>query len=274
MNNNDAVFAGSIPEFYDAYMVPLIFEVYAAELAVRVASLAPTTVLETAAGTGVVPRALIGHLPPGARYTATDLNKPMLDYAASRQPADTRIEWQVADALNLPFEDNSYDVVICQYGVMFYPDRAKGFAEARRVLKDGGRFIFNVWDRIENNEFTHVVSDALATIFPENPPQFMSRTPHGYFDYDIIRADLNRAGFKDIAFDAVEETSTAPSARAAAVALCQGTPLRNEIETRDPNALQRATDIATGALEARYGDGAVVGKIRAHIVTAIKTAIK
>ncbi len=270
MGGSDVVFAGSIPEFYDSYMVPMIFEVYAADLAARVAALAPKAVLEVAAGTGVVPRALIGHLEPDARYTVTDLNQPMLDHAAGRQTADGRIEWRQADALALPFADASYDVVICQYGAMFFPDRSKGYAEAKRVLKGSGRYIFSVWDRIENNEFADLVSQTLAGVFPDDPPEFMARTPHGYYDHDLIRADLAPAGFEDIAIESIEKVSTAPSARHVAVALCQGTPLRNEIEARAPGSLARMTDIATAALESRYGTGMVAAKIRAHVVTAVK----
>jgi SAM-dependent methyltransferase len=270
MVTEDKVFAGSIPEFYDTYMVPLIFEVYAEDLAARAASVAPMSVLETAAGSGVVSRSLVKHLHPDAQYVVTDLNQPMLDHAARRQLPDKRIEWRQADALDLPFEDRSFDLVICQYGAMFFPDRTKGYAEARRVLIEGGSFIFSVWDKIENNEFADVITNAVATVFPDNPPQFLARTPHGYFEHDLIRADLSRAGFSDIHIVSKEEASRAPSAKQVAVAYCQGTPLRNEIEARDRNSLQHVTDIATGALEARYGKGPVVGKICAHIVTAIK----
>ncbi len=270
MTSADKLFSGSIPEFYDTYMVPLIFQAYAEDMAARVASVGPMSVLETAAGSGVVPRALIKHLRPDARYVVTDLSQPMLDHAAKRQPPDTRIEWRQADALNLPFEDDSFEVVLCQYGAMFFPDRAKGYSEARRVLKTGGSFFFSVWDKIENNEFADVVSHAAATVFPDNPPQFMSRTPHGYFDHDQIRADLNRAGFSEASILRKEETSRGPSARQVATAYCQGTPLRGEIEARDPNALQHVTDVAADALEARYGTGPIAGKICAHIVTAIK----
>src|SRR3954452_24830453 len=155
MLETDKVFAGSIPENYDRYMVPLIFEPFAADLAQRAASFSPSAVLEIAAGTGVVTRALAPKLSPGASYTVTDLNQPMLDYAASQQPADSRISWRQADALALPFEEGSFDVVCCQFGAMFFPDRHLGFSEARRVLKPGGSFVFNVWDRIEENVFAN-----------------------------------------------------------------------------------------------------------------------
>lgn len=270
MISADKVFAGSIPEFYDTYLVPLIFQTYADDLAARVAAIGPMSVLETAAGSGVVPRALIQRLRPDARYVITDLSQPMLDHAAKRQPPDTRIEWRQADALELPFDDASFDVVLCQYGAMFFPDRSKGYSEARRVLKSGGSFFFTVWDKIENNEFAAVVADAAATVFPDNPPQFLARTPYGYFDHDQIRADLNQAGFSEASILRKEATSRAPSARQVAIAYCQGTPLRGEIEARDPSSLQHVTDVATDALEARYGKGPVAAKMCAHLVTAIK----
>ena len=151
MSEVDKVFAGSIPDIYDSYLVPLIFEAFAADLARRVAAGDPGSVLETAAGSGVVPRALAPLLAKDARYVVSDLNQPMLDRAAHRQDADARIVWQQADALALPFDDARFDVVCCQFGVMFFPDRVAGYREALRVLKPGGRFVFNAWDRIEEN---------------------------------------------------------------------------------------------------------------------------
>jgi ubiquinone/menaquinone biosynthesis C-methylase UbiE len=268
MTATDKLFAGSIPAIYDRLLVPLIFESYARNLAERAAKAKPSRVLETAAGTGVLTRAIASRLPADAGITATDLNQPMLDHAASRLRHDGRIAWRQADALALPFDDQSFDVVVCQFGVMFFPDRVQGYAEARRVLKPGRHFLFNVWDRIAANEFAEVVTDALATLFPADPPRFMARTPHGYHDADRIRADLTAAGFASIAVETLEHTSKAPSAREVAVAYCQGTPLRNEIEARDAAGLERATQVAADALAKRFGGGAVEGRIQAHVITA------
>src|SRR3954471_342182 len=234
MLETDKVFAGSIPENYDRYMVPLIFEPYAADIAQRAASLSPSAVLETAAGSGVVTRALAPRLPRGARYIATDLNQPMVDYAASRQPPDSRIIWRQADALALPFEDGAFDLVCCQFGAMFFPDRTAGYREARRVLRPGGHFLFNVWDRIEDNVFADDVTNALAGMFPDDPPRFLARTPHGYHDTALIARELEAAGFTDVVTETRAEQSRASSPHIPAVAYCQGTPLRNEIEARAP----------------------------------------
>ena len=266
----DKVFAGSIPEFYDRMMVPLIFEPYAADLAKRVAEAAPRAVLETAAGTGVVTRAMASRLPASVRITATDLNQPMLDYAMTRQPDDKRISWKQADALALPFDDQSFDVVACEFGAMFFPDKVQGYKEARRVLKPGGRLLFNVWDKISENDFAHTIAQALAEVFPDDPPRFMERTPHGYHDGKQIRAELAEAGFSDVTIDAVDARSKATSPRDPAVAYCQGTPWRNEIEARDASRLEEVTDYATEAMAKKYGRGAVDGRIRAFVISAAR----
>lgn len=268
MVTSDKTFAGSIPEIYDRFMVPLIFEPYARDLAERLAKAAPNNVLETAAGTGVLTRAMLACLPAGTRIVATDLNQPMLDRAAARQSGDGRVTWKQADALALPFADQSFDAVACQFGAMFFPDKVAGYSEARRVLRPGGHFLFNVWDRISDNEFADVVTDALATVFPDDPPRFMARTPHGYHDAGRIRQELEAAGFADISIETVEHQSKAPSPRDAAFAYCQGTPLRNEIETRDPAGLEGATQQATEALARRFGAGAIAGRIQALVITA------
>jgi ubiquinone/menaquinone biosynthesis C-methylase UbiE len=270
MTERDKVFSGSIPKFYDTLMVPLIFEGYAADLAALVAAASPGSVLETAAGSGALTRSLASKLGANARYVVTDLNQPMLDYAAERQGADSRIEWKQADALHLPFADAAFDVVCCQFGAMFFPDRAAGYAEARRVLKPRGRFVFNVWDRIEENVFADVITEALATVFPHDPPQFLARTPHGYHDVALIRDDLNRAGFTTVQIETHEKLSRAASAHDVAIAYCEGTPLRNEIEARDAGLLEFATQRATQAIAERYGDGPVTGKIQAHVIVAME----
>lgn len=268
MAETDKVFTGSIPQFYDRLMVPLIFEAYAADLSKLVSASSPGSVLETAAGSGVVARALAPRLGVHARYVVTDLNQPMLDYAAIRQGADARIAWQQADALDLPFEDASFDIVCCQFGAMFFPDRVAGYTEARRVLTPGGRFVFSVWDRIEENAFADDVTKAVAAVFPHDPPQFLARTPHGYHDIALIRAELGRAGFTDIEIATHAKLSYAPSAGDAAAAYCQGTPLRNEIEARNASLLQFATDRAAEEISRRQGDGPVTGKIQAHVIVA------
>jgi ubiquinone/menaquinone biosynthesis C-methylase UbiE len=262
----DKVFAGRIPEIYDSYLVPLIFASYANDLGKRVAAKRPGQVLELAAGTGVVTRVMARELAADARITATDLNPPMIERA--REIGTARpVEWRPADAMDLPFPDESFDVVVCQFGVMFFPDKSRAYSEARRVLRPGGAFLFNVWDRIEENEFADVVTAALGSIFPGDPPVFMRRTPHGYSDPKAIREDLAKAGFeKPARIETIAARSRADSPKSVAIAYCQGTPLRNEIESRAPARLAEATEAARSAIARRFGEGAVDGKIQAHVI--------
>jgi ubiquinone/menaquinone biosynthesis C-methylase UbiE len=269
MSEADKVFAGSIPEIYDRFLVPLIFDAFAGEMAERVADGAPLTVLETAAGSGVVARALAPRLDPAARFVVTDLNQPMLDRAAARQGEDGRIAWRQADALQLPFADAGFDVVCCQFGAMFFPDKVRAFGEARRVLKPGGRFVFSVWDRIEENLFADLVTNALGELLPETPPRFLARTPHGYSDRTQVVRDLEQAGFDEFTVETVARQSRAARPADPAIAYCQGTPLRNEIEAARKVAVTTATDHAAAAIARHCGDGPVAGKIQAHVFVAV-----
>jgi ubiquinone/menaquinone biosynthesis C-methylase UbiE len=264
---SDRIFRGSIPGLYDRYLGPMIFAPYAEDLAARLADLQHGRVLETAAGTGVVTRALVATLPQDVTIAATDLNQSMLDRAASQLPSD-RVAWQQADAQMLPFADGMFDVVVCQFGVMFFPEKHRAFAEAARVLKPGGRFLFSVWDRIEENEFADVVVRAVATLYPQNPPMFLARTPHGHHDTAALTAQLRTAGFAATCVESVTRESRAPDALSVAIGYCQGTPMRNEIEAHGAEALAAATKIAADAITARYGSGPVTGRIRAHVITA------
>ena len=265
--NSDKVFTGSIPKLYESYLVPLIFEPYATDLVNRLASRSLTRVLEIAAGTGVVTRNLASVLPESVSIVATDLNQPMLDLASAigtKRP----VEWRQADAMQLPFPDGTFDAVVCQFGVMFFSEKSRAFSEARRVLGSGGVFTFNVWDRIKENEFADTVTTALESLFPKDPPRFMARTPHGYYDRPTIERDLANGGFTaSPQISTVAARSRAESSRVPAIAYCQGTPLRNEIEARDASRLVEATDLAAEAIAQRFGRGAVNGKIQAHIVT-------
>lgn len=267
MTKVDAVFSGSIPSLYDKYLGPLIFEPYAEDLANRLSALNPKRVLETAAGTGIVTCALLRSLPSGVNIVATDLNQPMLDHAAERVSSE-RVSWQKADAQALPFPDHSFDAVVCQFGVMFFPDKPKAYREARRVLKPSGHFIFSVWDRLEYNEFANLTAEAVAELFPDDPPGFLARTPHGYHDQHAIIAEVRGAGFGSVTSETVTRRSRAPTCRDPAIGFCQGSPLRNEIEARGANRLTEATDVAAGRISARFGTGPVDGMIQARVIAA------
>jgi SAM-dependent methyltransferase len=266
----DITFTGSIPKLYEMYFVPLIFQSYAGDLVSRIDAGSLSRVLEIAAGTGVVTRAMAATLPESVSIVATDLNESMLEHAVSigtKRP----VEWRQADVMDLPFPDTSFDVVVCQFGVMFFPDKVKAFSEVHRVLRPGGQFVFNAWDRIEENEFADTVTTALASMFPDNPPRFHARVPHGYHDRAAIERDLAAAGFVNSPQITTRTArSEARSPRIAAMAYCQGTPLRNEIEERDESLLDDATALAVKALAERFGAGRISGKIQAHIASVTK----
>ncbi|WP_295315405.1 methyltransferase domain-containing protein [Roseobacter sp.] len=270
MTVSDTVFAGSIPDVYDEYLVPLIFEHYAKDMAQRVLAVGPSQILETAAGSGVVTRWLARAMSEDASLLVTDLNQPMLDRNAARLPARPGLRFQQADALALPCDDASFDAVCCQFGVMFFPDRVAGYREALRVLRPGGTFVFNAWDAIAENLFAQAVTEKVSALCPEDPPVFMARTPHGYHDAAAIAADVEAAGFESCNIETVAAESTAPSARAVAVAFCQGTPLRNELEACGVMSLARITDAVEADLIARFGTGVVRAPMQAHVVVAQK----
>ena len=261
----DAAFVGSIPDLYERYLGPMLFEPYARDMARRFEGF-EGDLLEVAAGTGRVTRAL-ARAAPRARIIATDLNQPMLDTAAALGAAPN-VEWRQADAQALPFEDAGFDAVVCQFGVMFFPDKAAGFSQARRVLRPGGRLVFNVWDDLAANDVSRVVGEAVAGMFPKDPPVFLERTPFGYHDRATIAAALAAAGFRAPQFDVVTLEMRSPSALDAATGLCTGTPLRSEIEARDPEGLEAATETAAAALAEAFGRGEIVGKGQALVVTA------
>lgn len=267
MADIDADFSGSIPDIYDSHLVPILFQGYAADLESRVAGNNPQTVLEIAAGTGAVTRALAPLLEARSRYVVTDLNAGMLERARQHH-ADERLEWREANALSLPFEDDSFDVVLCQFGVMFFPDRVKGFSEARRVLRPGGRFIFNSWGVLEKNDFSRIAVETLIRLYPEDPPLFLARTPFGYSDASQIEADLSAAGFDGVSIKAVEFQSRAETADHFAFGQSCGSPLRLEIESRGEPPLEQVRKAIDDALVARFGSGPISGRMMALVVEA------
>jgi len=264
--DDDHRFSGDIPQIYEQYLVPLIFEPYAQDLAARVAERRPKRVLEIAAGTGVLTRSLAAALPPSTAIVATDLNTPMLQQA-QRVGTQREVHWEQADAMQLPFSQGEFDLVVCQFGAMFFPDRSGAFAEVWRVLRPGGCLLFNVWDAIDYNTFAACVTAALDAQFPADPPLFLARVPHGYHDKTRIAADLARGGFaRHAQIVTLPLPSRADSARHVAIAYCGGTPLRSEIQTRAPGRLAQVIDDVSAAFTARFGSGPIEAPMQARIV--------
>ena len=267
MAATDAVFSAAIAQFYDRHFGPPLFGPYAEDIAPRLAGLSSGALLEVAAGTGIVTAVLAQSLPAAVVITATDLNQPMLDFAATKPGLD-RVIWQQADAMNLPFPDASFDAVVCQFGVMFFPDRSRGHAEARRVLKPGGRYIFNVWDKLASNPIMETVHRTVADLYPERPPGFIGRTPCGYHDPDSIRRDLKAGGFNGCTIETVAAAWSPASPRDPAIAFCQGSPLRAEIEAVDPDGPARATEAAAAAIVVYLSGRSPVFPTQALVVEA------
>lgn len=269
MATNDAAYTGSIPAVYDRYLGPILFEPYAADLARRFGFLVAGSLLETAAGTGIVTQALAARLPSSVEIVASDLNQAMIDFARAK-PGLSRVSFRQADATALPFADASFDAVVCQYGAMFFPDRVLGYREARRVLKAGGRFVFTVWDSLAANPVSAAIDESMAALFPADPPRFLARGPHGYHDVAAIQADLSRAGFIDVKSETLALPCCSPSAHEPARGFCQGSPLRAEIEARRPGGLDAVTEAAAAAIAVRFGTRPISTTMQAHIFTALR----
>ena len=247
---------------YDEYLVPAVFRPYADDLAARVARHRPRDVLELAAGTGVLTQSMLASRPE-VHVTATDLNLAMVDVGSARVPAAT---WQQADAMHLPFDDASFDLVACQFGVMFFPDRPAAYAGVARVLRPGGHFLFNCWGPLATHDIEATVIATLAGIFPHDPPTFLARVPHGYHEPDRVVADLSTAGFSGLNVETVELECVGKRAVDLARGYCRGTPLRAEIEARGD--LEATTSAVATGLERRFGLGRVVGRMSALVVSA------
>jgi ubiquinone/menaquinone biosynthesis C-methylase UbiE len=266
MAQESSTFDHSTPALYDRYMGPLLFEPYAKLIAERSALLQPTCILETAAGTGIVTRALNDAVPQ-AHIVATDLNPVMIDFAKQRLGSE-RVVFQRADAQDLPFLDGSFDLVVCQFGVMFFPDKVRANREAWRVLGSGGHYLLVTFDRLEFNPVPKAAENAVVALFPEDPPEYMERGPFSYCNPALIEHDLLAASFTDIQFETVALSSRV-SASDAAQGLVLGSPFRSEIERRDLSALDRAMNAVTEALRPWDGKNAPMS---AHVGTATKPA--
>jgi ubiquinone/menaquinone biosynthesis C-methylase UbiE len=268
---DSARFDGSIPEMYDRHLGALLFEPYAADIAERVVRRRPRRVLEIAAGTGIVSRQLLETLPKEASLTVTDLNAPMLEYAKSKSTTRGRdVEWRQADAQALPFPDESFDALVCQFGIMFFPDKQQGLLEFNRVLEKGGALIFSVWDSFDSNPVQSIAHSTIGTFFKGDPPDFY-KVPCGMGNKAEAVRLTEDAGFKNIVIDTVSLTGKSGSARSAAQGLVKGNPVINAIRERGTADVEEIVLALARALEVRFGAGPLQVPLRAHVVTAIKS---
>jgi len=251
-----------MPAAYDRLLAPAVFGPFAADLAVRAARRDPGRILEVAAGTGVLTRELIAAL-PSAEVTATDLNPAMVSYGSGRVP---EARWEQADAERLRYPDGRFDLVACQFGVMFLPDKPGAFAEARRVLRPGGAFVLNTWDTVDTHGFASALVAGLELAFPGDPPAFLVSVPHGYADRSTVVEDLAAGGFRSVHAETVILEGRSESARQVAVGFCTGTPLRAAIAARADLAEVVAT--VSEEMVRRLGSGPVSVRMTAHVFEA------
>jgi ubiquinone/menaquinone biosynthesis C-methylase UbiE len=264
---SDVRFAGTIPGVYDRYL-GFLFEPFARDLAQRIARIRPRRILEIAAGTGIATRQILDVLPTESHLTATDLNEPMLAFAREKFGAEPRVTFRQADALDLPFSDGEFDAVVCQFGVMFFPDRVKGLREFFRVLKGGGTLLFNTWDEIDANPHGKTAHNAMRASFEIDPPAFY-QLPFGFHDVAEIRRVVTAAGFANMEIETIDMTGETPSAAEAAIGLIGGNPCINVIMERAPERLAEIESLAARTLAERYGDKPLRIPLRAHVVSAI-----
>lgn len=270
MTNKNTAFVGSIPENYDRYLGPVLFEPYAADLVARLNVPEQASVLEIACGTGIVTRRLRDRLESSVRIVATDLNEAMMSYAVQKFRPGEAVEWKQADATELPFADQSFDAAVCQFGLMFVPDKAKAISEAYRVLKPGGTFLFNVWDAIEQNDLAQAANTIIREFFPQNPPDFYD-VPFSFHEPEKIRRLLSATGFREIELSVEPRPAISLSARETARGLIQGNPVLMAIKERDESKAPEVEAALATSIAAQFGDSPVKARMQALVGTALRT---
>ncbi len=267
MSQNHTEFVGSIPEKYDEHLGPLFFEFYGQDLARRVRVPPGGKVLEIACGTGISTKHLRAALPDTVAIVATDLNDSMLDCARRKRSNLPNVRYEQADALDLRFDEDSFDAVVCQFGVMFLPDKAQGLREVARVLKPGGIFTFNTWGSTARNPVVDVAQRTIASFFTADPPSFLT-VPFGYYQQDRIAADLAAAGLRDVEFEVVTRTAERPSAQHVATGFVEGNPGIHEIHARASAGPEEIIDAVAAAFREAFGDAPLRTNLEAIVITA------
>jgi len=266
--SDNAAFSGSIPEIYDKYLGPFLFEKYAIDLIERIENGEYKSILEIACGTGIVSKFLPEIFTNDEKIICSDLNPDMIEIAKKKVKED-RIEWKVVDMQEMPFDDNTFDLVFMQFGIMFAPDKEKAFREMYRVLKPGGKLLFNVWQSLEKNRFAFITNEIVTGHFKENPPAFY-QVPFSYGDENEIKRILSKVGFRDISLDNLKKSTTAEDAGLLAKGLVEGNPVILQINERDPALLPVIEKELTNELVQKMGDKPLKAELNAIVCEAIK----
>lgn len=262
-------FSGNVPKHYETYLGPLFFEPYAVDLVERIEVSEPlNNVLEIACGTGRVTKHLATTLPSAANLVATDLNNDMLAIA-KQVVTDRELTWQVADAHDLPFGDCSFDLVVCQYGVMFFGDKPKAFAEINRILRPGGVFLFNTWHQLQYNALSQMAQTVLEQVHPTDPPKFLEKGPYSFYDQSAIQQLVEEAGFSIGTIELVAKTGIASTADDAINGILEGTP--NYVYMMERNiSVPLVKDRLKASLVKHYGETDLQLPMQAFVVKAIR----
>jgi ubiquinone/menaquinone biosynthesis C-methylase UbiE len=264
-------FTGKIPENYDRYLAGLFFDPYADDLVSRLSVHDGMRILEVACGTGIVTRRIVDKLAGRGTIVATDLNEAMFAHARKGLPGRGDATWRHADGTSLPFETRSFDAVVCQFGVMFFSDKAAGAREAFRVLRPGGVYIFSVWDSLEVNPVARITHETDAGFFPTDPPKFYT-VPFSYHDAGTIETLLRDTGFEAVRCERVAKEGKSASAAEAAIGLIEGNPVFGEIMQRRPEALADIKAAVAARLARELGDRPLRAPLRALVATARRPA--
>ena len=267
MKDEHTKFSGSIPAAYNRYLGPILFQPYAEDLATRLPVHKTGSVLELACGTGILTRRLRTHLPSKVKLIATDLNEPMFRQATAKFGKNERVRWLEADACDLPFDGRKFDAVVCQFGIMFVPDKAHAAREAYRVLKRDGIFLFNVWDAMKHNKLGELAHRTITSFFEKDPPTFY-QIPFSYHNRTEIRRILKQAGFREIKTEVILKIGKASRAEDVAKGLVEGNPVAVTIAKRDPSLLPVITGAVTAAITRRFGKRHIRAPMQAIVVQA------
>jgi SAM-dependent methyltransferase len=260
-------YAGMIPRAYHNGLGPMFFEPYAREVAHRLALCPGARVLETAAGTGIVTRHLLARLPPDGQLVASDIEAAMLSIAQAATPPDQRVQWRIVDACALPFEENSFDAMVCQFALMFFPDQVSALREARRVVKPGQAIVMSVWGSLAENPIAQIAHETVTSFFPATPPRFYER-PFGLSEARVFDLFV-KAGFDSVVCDTVDLVGESANAERAAEGLIRGTPVSQEIADLDGSAFPAVIRAVAERLRAAGGDAPMQLPMRARVFTAL-----